>query len=186
MVGITAVQGAFREHADCLDRLSAKWKYIKSRDDITGDIDRLILPGGESTAQRKLVCELGLFEPLKRLIDNGIPVLATCAGLILLAEEISGGDAAAFGTLPVRVRRNAYGRQLGSFSAVGDIGESIRAFPMRFIRAPYVEKTLSEKVTVLNTTDGRITAVRFKNQLGTAFHPELTDDLRIHRLLLEM
>ncbi len=185
MVGISAVQGAFIEHARCLEKLGAEYKFLRNKADITADIDRLILPGGESTTQRKLLKELEMLEPLKRLVDNGVPVMGTCAGLILLAERISGGEEAVFGTLPVSVCRNAYGRQLGSFSTAGDIGE-IKDFPMRFIRAPFVEETLSDEVEVLNVTDGKITAVRYKNQLGSAFHPELTEDLRLHEMYLSL
>ena len=111
--------------------------------------------------------------------------MATCAGLILLAEKISSGEETVFGTLPVEVCRNAYGRQLGSFSTVQNIGE-VKDFPMRFIRAPFVEKVLSNEVEVLNVTDDRITAVKYKHQLGLAFHPELTDDLRLHKMFMEL
>lgn len=183
--GILAVQGAFLEHGQCLDRLGAQYKYIRSRADITDDIDSLILPGGESTVQRKLIYELDLFEPLKKLIDGGAPVLGTCAGMILLAEKIANGDETVFGALSVNIRRNGYGRQLGSFSAEGDVGD-IRDFPMRFIRAPYIESVLSDDTEVLNVTDGRITAVKCANVTGTAFHPELTDDMRIHERFLNI
>lgn len=182
-VGILAVQGAFAEHADCLKRLNTEFVFIRKSED-TEKIDRLILPGGESTVQRKLLHELGLFGQLKEKINAGMPVLGTCAGLILLAEEIHGDEEPCFGTLPVRVCRNAYGRQLGSFSAEGDIG-SIEKYPMRFIRAPYVEEILSPEVKILNVTNGRITAISYRNMTGLAFHPELTDDLRIHKFFLE-
>ena len=185
MVAILAVQGAFIEHAHSLEKLGAEYKFLRNKADITPDIDRLILVGGESTTQRKLLKELEMLEPLKALIERGAPVLGTCAGLILLAEKIAGGEEPVFGTLPVEVCRNAYGRQLGSFSTVQNIGE-VLDFPMRFIRAPFVEKTLSDEVEVLNVTDGRITAVRYKNQLGLAFHPELTDDLRLHKMFLNL
>lgn len=185
MVAILAVQGAFIEHAHTLEKLGVEYKYLRNKADITPDIDRLILPGGESTTQRKLLKELEMLEPLKALIERGAPVLATCAGLILLAEKISSGEEAVFGTMPVEVCRNAYGRQLGSFSTVQNIGE-VKDFPMRFIRAPFVEKVLSNEVEVLNVTDDRITAVKYKNQLGLAFHPELTEDLRLHKMFMDM
>lgn len=185
MVGILALQGAFAEHAHCLDNLGEKYRFLRNVNDITPDIDRLILPGGESTTQRKLLHELEMYEPLKALIDKGTPVLGTCAGLIVLAETISGGEESVFGTLPVEVCRNAYGRQLGSFSTVGNIGDT-GDFPMRFIRAPYVKRVLSDNAEVLNETDGKITAVRCKNQLGLAFHPELTEDMRLHKAFLAM
>ena len=185
LTGILAVQGAFREHAECLERLSATYVYIRNKSDISDKIDRLILPGGESTVQRKLISELGMFDYIKDSISNGMPVLGTCAGLILLAQNIVNGEDKFFGTLPVSVCRNAYGRQLGSFSASGNIG-SIKDFPMRFIRAPYIREVLSDDAEILNITNERITAVKYKNQLGMAFHPELTDDLRIHELFLSL
>lgn len=101
-VGILAVQGAFREHGDCLDKLGAEYRFIRNRSDIDDSIDRLILPGGESTVQRKLLNELDLFEPLKKLIESDVPVMGTCAGLILLAQTITNGDESVFGTLPLK------------------------------------------------------------------------------------
>lgn len=184
MTGILAVQGAFAEHGKCLEKLDEKYKYIRKREDFTDGIQRLIFPGGESTTQRKLIRELGLYEPIRESILNNMPVFGTCAGLILLSENVS-NDTPFFGTLPVSVCRNAYGRQLGSFFSTGNIG-NISDYPMRFIRAPYVEKALAEDVQILNITDGKITAVKYKNQLGTAFHPELTDDLRIHEFFLNL
>lgn len=185
MTGILAVQGAFVEHMLCLEKLGEESRLIRCASDITADIGRLIFPGGESTAQRKLIKETGMLTPLKRLVDAGIPVLGTCAGMILLAERIEGGEESVFGALPVEVCRNGYGRQLGSFAALGDVG-GIRDFPMRFIRAPFVKRILSDAVEVLNVTDGRITAVKYQNQIGTAFHPELTSDLRIHEEFLSI
>lgn len=182
-VGILAVQGAFAEHAACVERLGAETVLLRKPEDCKG-LDRLILPGGESTAQRKLLHELGIFSQLKERIDDGMPVLGTCAGLILLAQEVK-GESPCFGELPVRVCRNAYGRQLGSFSVSGAIG-SIPDYPMRFIRAPYVEEVLSPEVQVLNVTDDRITAVQYRSLLGLAFHPELTEDFRLHELFLSL
>ena len=101
LTGILAVQGAFREHAECLERLSADYVYIRNKSDISDKIDRLILPGGESTVQRKLISELGMFDYIKDSISNGMPVLGTCAGLILLAQNIVNGEDKFFGTLPV-------------------------------------------------------------------------------------
>lgn len=182
-VGILAVQGAFAEHAACLDRLSVEHILIRQAADVNG-IDRLILPGGESTVQRKLLQELDIFAPLQERIAAGMPVLGTCAGLILLAQEIQ-DETPCFQAIPIRVCRNAYGRQLGSFSAAGNIG-SVTDYPMRFIRAPYIADILSDEVQVLNVTDNRCTAVQYCNCLGLAFHPELTDDLRLHELFLRL
>ncbi len=183
-VGILAVQGAFAEHAACLERLETDYVFIRQPSDINA-IDRLILPGGESTVQRKLLQELDIFTPLQERITAGMPVLGTCAGLILLAQEIQGGETPCFQAIPVRVCRNAYGRQLGSFSAVGNIG-SVAAYPMRFIRAPYISDVFSDEVQVLNVKDSKCTAVQYHNCLGLAFHPELTDDLRLHELFLSL
>lgn len=184
-IGILALQGAFQEHAIVLEKLSVPYKFIKKLSDLNSATDGLILPGGESTVQRKLAKELGLLEPIKILIKKGVPVLGTCAGLILLSQDISGGEDTAFGTLPVTVCRNCYGRQLGSFSTIGTVG-SITDFPMRFIRAPYIEKILSDDTEILNITDNRITAVKYKNQIGVSFHPELANDLRLHQMLLSL
>lgn len=184
-IGILALQGDFQEHADTLKKLSVEYKFIRNISDLNAKLDGIILPGGESTVQRKLAKELGLLEPLKLLIKKGIPTLGTCAGLILMSQEISGNEDVAFGTLPITVCRNAYGRQFGSFSAVGNIG-SISDFPMRFIRAPYIERTLSDDTEVLNVTDNKITAVKCQNQIGISFHPELTNDLRLHQMFLKL
>lgn len=182
-VGILAVQGAFAEHAACLERLGAEYVLIRQAADVNG-IDRLILPGGESTVQRKLLQELNIFASLQERMNAGMPVLGTCAGLILLAQEIQ-DETPCFQAIPIRVCRNAYGRQLGSFSAVGDIG-NVADYPMRFIRAPYIADVFSNEVQVLNVTGDRCTAVQYHNCLGLAFHPELTDDLRLHELFLSL
>ena len=184
-IGVLALQGAFREHEKMLSTLGAKFREIRQPKDLTSDIAGIILPGGESTAQRKLLEETGLFQPLQKRLREGMPVLATCAGLILLAQELSNDHAETLGTLPVRVQRNAYGRQLGSFAYSGQFG-SLPRVSMRFIRAPYIEKILHRDVQVLSTCQGKITAVRYKKQLAMAFHPELTKDVRIHQQFLQM
>lgn len=182
MTGVLAVQGDFLEHEQMLGALGEDCFEIRKAEDLARDFDRLVLPGGESTVQSKLVRELGMFDALKEKIESGIPVLATCAGLILLAEEISGGEGCCFKTLPVSVKRNAYGRQLGSFYAEGDFA-GLADIPMEFIRAPYVE-SVKDGVEILSVTDGNITGVRYKNQLAMSFHPELCPDDRIFRLWL--
>ncbi len=183
-IAVLAVQGAFLEHEKMLKSLGAEVMELRKAEDLLGDFDGLVLPGGESTVQGKLLRELNMFDPLKRRIEEGMPVLATCAGLILLAERISNGGERYFATLPVTVRRNAYGRQLGSFFAEEAV-KGIGRFPMEFIRAPYVERA-GENVEVLGTVDGNIVAVRYQNQIGVAFHPELTAHDGIHRKFLEM
>lgn len=182
-VGILAIQGAFLEHRRMLEGLGAQVVEIRKASDLQGDFDRLVLPGGESTVQRKLLIEDGMFEPLQRRIQAGMPVLGTCAGLILLAQEVEGG-APCFGTLPVTVRRNAYGRQLGSFHARADF-TGIGEVPMTFIRAPFITK-VGPGAQALAEVDGNVVAARAGNQIGVAFHPELDDDTRIHQLFLSL
>ncbi len=182
-IGILAVQGAFIEHGKKLERLGAGYIELRQKSDLEQEIDGLILPGGESTVQGKLLLEQDMLAALKTKIQQGMPVLATCAGLILLAEKISNDAHVYFGTLPVTVKRNAYGRQLGSFHAVQEV-KGLGAVPMTFIRAPYIE-AVGEDVEVLAKVDEKIVAVRYGRQYGVAFHPELDADDRIHRSFLQ-
>ena len=181
-IGILALQGAFAEHRDMLESLGTDCTEIRQRKDFRENLDALILPGGESTVMKRLLGELGLLNPIRKSIEDGMPVMGTCAGLILLAENVDGGEPC-FGTMPVTVRRNAYGRQLGSFQTVEEV-KGVGQFPMNFIRAPYIEK-VREDVEILAVTEGNITAARYGSQLGLAFHPELTDDPGIHRYFIE-
>mgnify|MGYP002510191863 CR=1 FL=1 len=209
-IAVLAVQGAFAEHIDKLNKLGADSLELRKEADLEQDFDGLILPGGESTVQTKLLRELHMFAPLRSRIRQGLPVLGTCAGLILLAQEISGGHTC-FGTLPVRVRRNAYGRQLGSFHTQQEFA-GIGRVPMTFIRAPYIETVVeaapynrktgnddeagcdigesnhgrADNVEVLARVEDRIVAARFGKQIGVAFHPELDMDDRIHEMFLHM
>lgn len=182
-IGILAVQGAFIEHRKMLESLGCECVELRQKSDIC-DLDGLVLPGGESTVQGKLLRELDMFEPLKEKIESGLPTFGTCAGLILLAEELSNDPNVYFGTLPVTVRRNAYGRQLGSFRADEAFG-GFPSFSMTFIRAPYIEKA-GKGVDVLAKVDGNIVAVRYKNILGLSFHPEMGNDTRIHEYFLDI
>ena len=199
-IAVLAVQGAFIEHEKMLEQLGAECIELRQAADCEQDFDGLVLPGGESTVQNKLLRELGMYDILKAKIDAGLPVLATCAGMILLADTIGNDDMRCFGTLPVTVRRNAYGRQLGSFSGMHEVA-GIGEFEMRFIRAPYVEKINesasasapadekaagSDSVHILGTVENRIVGVEYKNQIALAFHPELTDDTRIHEKFLKL
>lgn len=184
VIGVLALQGAFIEHEKMLQSLGVTCVELRQKKDLMQKLDGLVLPGGESTVQGKLLKELDMFDDLKDKIVSGLPVLATCAGLILLAKEIEGQQESYFQTLPVVVKRNAYGRQLGSFcttAAFGPIGE----VPMTFIRAPYVSET-GENVEVLAKVDGRIVGVRNENQLAIAFHPEVGQDTSIHQYFLNM
>lgn len=183
-IGILAVQGAFAEHRQILEKIGAETFEIRQLRDLEQHFDGLVLPGGESTVQGKLLHDLGLFEPLKNLIEKGLPTFGTCAGLILLANKLSNDSHTYFGTLTATVERNAYGHQLGSFYAEENF-EGIGKVPMTFIRAPLIQSA-SEGVQVLATVNDQIVAIRYKNQLAISFHPELSEDLRVHRYFLEM
>lgn len=183
-IAVLALQGAFYEHETIIRELGADCIELRKKEDLKEPFDGLILPGGESTAQGKLLWELDMFTPLRERIQDGLPVLATCAGLILLAEQSANDARTYFRTLPVCVRRNAYGRQLGSFRTVQDF-DGMSAVPMTFIRAPYIESA-REDVEILAKVDGRIVGVRYQNQLAISFHPELDSDRRIHEGFLEM
>lgn len=183
-IGILAVQGAFAEHAAMLDRMKVSHFEIRQKSDLDRSMDGLILPGGESTVMGKLLRELDLFELLKKRIEGGLPVFGTCAGLILLAKTIVNDSSVYFGSMNIKARRNAYGRQLGSFQTVQPF-KGIGSVPMTFIRAPYID-SVGEKAEVLAVADGHIVAARQGNQLVTAFHPELTTDESVHRYFFEM
>ena len=182
-IGVLAVQGAFAEHMTALHKLGVQGFEIRNKLDLKRSMDGLILPGGESTVMGKLLHELELFQELKDAITQGLPVMGTCAGLILLAKNISNDESRYFSTMDIEVKRNAYGRQLGSFCMQGEF-KGIGAVPMTFIRAPYIEKAASS-VDVLAEEKNHIVAARQKNMLVTAFHPELTNDFRIHQYFLE-
>lgn len=182
-IGVLALQGAFVEHEKILSDLGATCVEIRQKKDVD-EIDGIVLPGGESTVQGKLLRELDLFDVIKEKILAGLPTLGTCAGLILLAETIENDDVTHISTLPIVVRRNAYGRQLGSFESIGTVG-NIKDYPMVFIRAPYITKTLNG-VEVLSVIDGNIVGVKYKNQIGLAFHPEMTRDYRIHKEFIDI
>ena len=189
-IGVLAVQGAFIEHERILKSLGAEVFEIRQLRDLDRHLDGLVLPGGESTVQGKLLRDLGLFEPLRKKIAEGLPVLATCAGAILLAEKIAGESRTHFATLPAIIRRNAYGRQLGSFFTENEVAH-VGIVPQTFIRAPFFE-SVGNEVEVLsrtassNTADApeQIVAVRYKNQIALSFHPELNNDTSIHRYFL--
>ncbi|SOD11702.1 pyridoxal phosphate synthase yaaE subunit [Fibrobacter sp. UWB16] len=182
-IGVLAVQGAFAEHRQILEKLGVETFEIRQLRDLEQDFDGLILPGGESTVQGKLLQELGLFEPLRERIESGLPTLGTCAGLILLAEKLSNDGHTYFATTPVTVERNAYGRQLGSFYTEENF-EGIGKIPMTFIRAPLIQRA-SQDVQILATVQNQIVAVRYKNQLAISFHPELNSNLRVHQYFVE-
>ena len=177
-VAVLALQGAFIEHEHVLEELGVKTVELRQAADLDQPYDGLILPGGESTVQGKLLRELGMFDPLKKQIADGMPVLGTCAGLILL------GSPEHFGTIPMQVKRNAYGRQLGSFHTEALVA-GIGTVPMTFIRAPYIA-SVEDGVDVLAVVEDRIVGVKYKNQMAFSFHPELDPDVRIHKTFLSM
>lgn len=182
MVAILALQGAFIEHERSLDGLGVDHFEIRQKADLDRPLDALIIPGGESTVIGKLLRDLEILSPLRDRIEKGLPVFGTCAGLIVLAKNVIGG-VPSIATMDITVKRNAYGRQLGSFYTE-DGFDGLGNIPMTFIRAPYID-SVGEGVEVLSEVDGRIVAARQGRQLVTAFHPELTDDLSVHRYFLE-
>jgi len=185
-IGVLAVQGAVREHVNAIREIGAEPVEVRLPRDLV-DLDALILPGGESTTMRRLIDAYGLREPIAALSATGAPLLGTCAGMILLADRLAGGDAPYFGLLDVKVRRNGYGRQLDSFEADLD-APSLGEDPVHgvFIRAPLVTDVGPAAEVLARDPDGNPVAVRQGQVLATAFHPELTGDRRLHRLLLQM
>jgi 5'-phosphate synthase pdxT subunit len=190
-VGVLALQGAFRRHAEALASLGAHPVEVRTPEDLCG-VEGLVLPGGESTTMSRLLALSGLFEPIAERVAAGMPTFGTCAGMILLAREIVDGraDQRSFGVLDVAVRRNAFGRQVDSFEtdvhiewpAVEGLGGP--AFPAVFIRAPVIER-VGDEVEVLARVDGKPVLCRQGPVLAAAFHPELSDDLRLHQRFLE-
>lgn len=184
-IGILSLQGDFEAHQKALAQLGAAATLVRTAGEIA-EVDGLILPGGESTTVGKLMDRHGLDRVIRERAAAGMPVYGTCAGLILLAKDIDGSDQLRLGLMDVTVCRNAFGRQVESFEAdipVAAIGDE----PVRgvFIRAPYVRQ-IAPDVEVLGTFEDKIVAVRQGNLLGTAFHPELTDDLRMHTYFLQI
>lgn len=183
-IGILALQGAFLEHKNILDYLKIDNCLVKTKEQLE-DIDGIILPGGESTAMGKLLRDFNILEPLKEKIKNGLPVFGTCSGMILLAEKLSNSETVHLGVMGIEVKRNAYGRQLGSFEIEEDFKGINKKVKMVFIRAPYVEN-IKEGVEILAIVNGNITAVREKNMLAVSFHPELTNDTSVHEYFLDI
>jgi 5'-phosphate synthase pdxT subunit len=177
-VGVLALQGAFAAHARCLRALDAEPREVRTPGDLT-EVDALVLPGGESTTMSMLLESSGLFDPIAERLEDGMPTLGTCAGMILLGSEILDGrpDQRCFGAVDIAVRRNAFGRQIDSFEADLDLADG--PFHAVFIRAPFVER-VGEGVEVLATVDGHPVLCRQRAVTVAAFHPELSDDLRLH------
>lgn len=184
VIAVLAVQGSFFEHEQILKKLGAEYFEIRIKADLDRHFDGLILPGGESTTMVKLLKELDIFDTLQKKIADGLPVYGTCAGMILLANNLSNDKNVYLGTMDITVKRNAYGRQLGSFETLSDV-KGVGKVPMIFIRAPYIE-SVGEGVEVLASVNGNIVAARQGKQLVTSFHPELTDDTSVHEYFLNM
>jgi pyridoxal 5'-phosphate synthase pdxT subunit len=175
VTGVLALQGAFDAHARALRRLGVHVRLVRLPRDLDG-LEGLVLPGGESTTHLRLIARFGLREGLDALVRRGVPVLATCAGLILAAARVTGPAQESFGWLDVDVARNAWGRQVDSFEAVDDAGEALI-----FIRAPRITR-VGAGVEVLSTFEGEPVLVRQGNVVGATFHPELTQRLDVHAL----
>jgi pyridoxal 5'-phosphate synthase pdxT subunit len=185
-IGVLALQGDFREHLQTLDAIGVDGVAVRLPSDLDG-VSGLILPGGESTTMRRLIDRWDLREPILELAQRGAPLFGTCAGMIVLAREIGGGEAPILPLLDVTVQRNAFGRQLDSFEAelpVPVLGDK----PVHgvFIRAPIVDRTGPGVDILARLDDGRVVAVRERNLIATAFHPELAGETRFHRLLATM
>ena len=182
-IAVLALQGAFAEHRKMLQTLGVESFEVRQAVDWERPKDGLILPGGESTVQSKLLKELHLLDALRQDICNGLPVFGTCAGLILLAQHVENDVRERLGTMHITVKRNAYGRQTGSFFTEDNFAG--RTIPMSFIRAPYISDVEND-VEVLATVDGHIVAAQQGCQLVTAFHPELLTDTTVHRYFLSI
>ncbi|WP_430885719.1 pyridoxal 5'-phosphate synthase glutaminase subunit PdxT [Fusibacter sp. JL216-2] len=183
-IGVLALQGAFIEHVDMIKKLGHEAIQVRKSEQLD-HINGLIIPGGESTTMGKLLKDFSIKEPLIEKIKEGLPVWGTCAGLILLADTIENDESVHLGQMEITAVRNAYGRQLGSFEYSGNIKGISANFPMVFIRAPYIG-AVSENVDVIATVNDHIVAAKQDNMLVTAFHPELTNDTRMHEYFLKM
>jgi len=184
-IGVLALQGDFSEHTAILEKLGVEVIAVRQPGRLDG-LDGLVIPGGESTTMLNLMRSYGLFQPLKELIQNGLPVMGTCAGMILLAKKVTNTDMDTLGVMDIEVRRNAFGRQIDSFEADLDIpllGND--TFPAVFIRAPFIEDTGSGVEILSRLPNGTIVSARQDNLLVLSFHPELNNDSRLHRYFLE-
>ena len=186
-IGILALQGAFAEHAKVLEKLGVVSVEIRNLDDFQqhqSDLSGLILPGGESTTMGKLLRDQQMLIPIREAILSGLPVFGTCAGLILLTKEITSQEESHLATMDIVVERNAYGRQLGSFYTEAEC-KGVGQIPMTFIRGPIISE-VGKDVDVLTVVNNQIVAAQEQNMLVTSFHPELTDDARLHQYFINM
>ncbi len=185
-IGVLAVQGAFAEHIAVLRKLEAEALPVRLPLELIS-LDGLIIPGGESTVISRLIRDYDLSDQIKKLAASGLPILGTCAGLIILAKELSDSKMQTLGLMDLVVRRNAFGRQRESFEAelsIPALGE--KPFPGVFIRAPRIEQANGNVAVLTRLNDGTIVAARQEKLIATAFHPELTDDLRLHKYFVDI
>jgi 5'-phosphate synthase pdxT subunit len=185
-IGVLASQGAFAEHIAILNKLGVESLPVRLPRELAG-LDGLIIPGGESTTISKLMKDYNLVNEVKKLAENGLPVFGTCAGMILLASEVPDSNVEPLGLIDIRVRRNAFGRQRESFEtelSIPALGE--KPFPAVFIRAPVIEHSNSNVEVLARLENGTAIAARQNKLLVSAFHPELTDDLRFHQYFLDI
>jgi len=186
IIGVLALQGAFAEHISILDRLKVKALPVRLPSELKS-IDGLIIPGGESTSIGLLVNAYDIADKIKRLAEEGIPIFGTCAGMILMAKEVTDNEVKPLGLMDIAVRRNAFGRQKDSFEtelSVPALGK--KPFPGIFIRAPLIERVNDNTEILTRLHDGTIVSARQGRLITTAFHPELTDDPRFHQYFLEI
>ena len=185
-IGVLAVQGAFAEHIAALHRLGTEAAAVRLPGELKG-VEGLIIPGGESTTISQLMADYDLMKEIAKMAGGGLPVLGTCAGMILMARRISGNTTKSLGLLDITVTRNAFGRQVNSFETelkIPVLGK--KAFPGVFIRAPKIESCADNVEVLARLADGTIVAARQGKLLASAFHPELTEDLRFHRYFLDI
>ena len=185
-IGVLALQGAFEEHLACLNRLKVEASEVRLEKELRG-LDGLVVPGGESTTMARLMRDYGLTAPLRKLIRNGFPVMGTCAGMIILSHRIADVGAPTLDVMDIIVHRNGFGRQIDSFETMLSIPVIGKApFPAVFIRAPFIERVGRGVEVLARLTDGTAVAARQGNMLALSFHPELTNDLRLHAYFLDM
>jgi len=185
-IGVLASQGAFAEHILTLNKLDTEAVPVRLPGELKG-VDGLIIPGGESTTISRMMNAYDLMQEIASLARDGMPLFGTCAGMILMAKQISGNSTASLGLMDIRVKRNAFGRQVDSFEtelAIPALGKA--PFPAVFIRAPIIEKCENGVEVLAKLEDNTIVAARQDKLLVSAFHPELTDDLRFHKYFLEI
>ena len=185
-IGVLALQGDYAKHVEAVERSGARAVLVKLPEEME-KLDGLIIPGGESTTVGKLMSRFGVDDAIIRRFKAGMPVFGTCTGMILLAKEIEGSDQPRLGLMNIAVRRNAFGRQIDSFETDLDIPElGVRPVRAVFIRAPVVTSVENSAKVLAKLDDGRVVLVREGNCLAAAFHPELTDDVRVHEYFLSM